>query len=239
MKYMFEEIIREYKLLRSRIGQPPNAKMFYHESSISQRSAQTAFGSKAFSKIQQAAGDEPRRFRTSGRSKVEFFEVYGQVIRKLGIVPTQADWIHRKIKPTPSGFTHKLGLRWSELPRAFRDWASDKPEWNDVVAICEASCPSPDYIGDKPSAAACGYVYLIKSGRFYKIGRTNSPGRRGYELNLQLPEGLVKIHQIETDDPLGIEAYWHNRFKPKRKKGEFFELSADDVRAFKRWKSIF
>ena len=239
MKYTCEEIIRKYKLLRSRIGRPPDSTTFYLESSISKRAAQAAFGSKTFSKIQQAAGDEPSQLKMIGRSRDEFFEIFGQKVRELGKVPTLADWDHRKIKPTPSGFTHKLGLRWSDLPRAFCDWACDKPEWEDVVAICEARCPPQDYIGDKPSSIACGYVYLIKSGRFYKIGRTNSPGRRGYELNLQLSEGLVKIHQIETDDPTGVEAYWHNRFKLKRKKGEFFELSADDVRAFKRWKSIF
>jgi hypothetical protein len=79
-------------------------------------------------------------------------------------------------------------------------------------------------------------VYLIKSGRFYKIGRSNAAGRREYELAIQLPEEVRTIHVIRTDDPSGIEAYWHKRFEAKRRKGEWFALDAADVAVFKRRK---
>lgn len=79
-----------------------------------------------------------------------------------------------------------------------------------------------------------GYVYLLNSGRFFKVGRTNDLGRRIYELNIQLPEKPIEVHHIKTDDPAGIEKYWHERFKDRRKNGEWFELTTEDIAAFKR-----
>ena len=79
-----------------------------------------------------------------------------------------------------------------------------------------------------------GYVYLAKSGRYYKVGKSNASGRREYELGLQLPEKLKMVHVIATDDPTGIEAYWHKRCEAKRKNGEWFDLDPADVAAFKR-----
>ena len=75
-------------------------------------------------------------------------------------------------------------------------------------------------------------------GSRYKIGRTNAFGRRRRELSIQLPFDTRKVHVIETDDPPGVEAYWHQRFSAKRINSEWFELDGNDVAAFKRWKRL-
>jgi Meiotically up-regulated gene 113 len=88
-----------------------------------------------------------------------------------------------------------------------------------------------------PNEKVKGYVYLLRSGRRYKIGKSADPSRRYREVRLELPEETHQVHTIPTDDPTGIEDYWHRRFPAKRiRNTEFFELDATDVQAFKRRK---
>ena len=108
----------------------------------------------------------------------------------------------------------------------------------ELALLCERhlSSLSPRRPASASADYAFGFVYLMQSGRFFKIGRSNAAGRRVYELGLRLPEPVRSIHVIPTDDPQGIEAYWHKRFAPKRRNGEWFALDSRDVAAFKRRK---
>lgn len=109
---------------------------------------------------------------------------------------------------------------------------------DDVAALCAPVLAGggEDEGGGVAEAATVGAVYLIKSGRFFKVGRSNAVGRRQYELAIQLPEKATLLHSISTDDPAGIEGYWHRRFADRRRNGEWFELTTEDVSAFRRRK---
>lgn len=113
--------------------------------------------------------------------------------------------------------------------------------YEDVAAICAPVASAPRTRRDDGAAVpasnhALGSVYLLKAGRFYKIARTNAVGRRERELAIQLPQKHKIIDEIKTDDPAGIEAYWHNRFEGRRGNGEWFALTTEDVAAFRRRK---
>lgn len=91
-----------------------------------------------------------------------------------------------------------------------------------------------------------GFVYLAKTRRGYKIGRTDDWEQRLRQIQLHNADDVELVHLIKTDDPSGVEAYWHRRFKTKRvvaksktgKRRNRYNLKPDDVRAFKRWKQI-
>lgn len=104
--------------------------------------------------------------------------------------------------------------------------------------ICAGCAKEASPRQEEPAEATpeYGFVYLLKSGRFYKIGKTNAVGRRERELAIQLPEKATVIHSIKTDDPTGIEEYWHKRFRDRRRNGEWFELEPSDIAAFRRRK---
>jgi hypothetical protein len=165
-----------------------------------------------------------------------------QLTRELGSFPTKA---HIQLKrrgddsfPSAGPF-RRLGAK-ADLAAKVLEYCAGRPALQTVADICAPIARSPRAVpaveGRSPEPEVYGFVYLMKSGGHFKIGRSNCAERREFELRILLPEKLELVHKIKTDDPVGIEKYWHERFKDKRKGGEWFDLSANDVKAFKRRK---
>lgn len=186
------------------------------------------------------AGFEPNKLVSPFQDDL-LLERYVSLVRELGRLPVQGELImKRRIDPTfPSETTYRRFGGKAQLVAKVAEYCRGKSNYDDVLTICDAYASNPDE--DEPDEedddeTEFGFIYLLKSGRYYKIGRSNAAGRREREIALQLPEKTKTIHVISTDDPPGIEAYWHQRFSDCRKNGEWFELSAADVKAFKRRK---
>jgi hypothetical protein len=162
------------------------------------------------------------------------------LVRELGHYPVKGEIRMRCRKdgdfPADNTFRRIGGKR--EIAAKILAYVRGREGFEDVAAICEpiAAAGVSEASTNVPAEIVLGYVYLIKSGRHYKIGKSNAVGRREREIALQLPDKANTIHTIKTDDPAGIEAYWHRRFSQKRKNGEWFSLGSEDVAAFKRRK---
>lgn len=83
-----------------------------------------------------------------------------------------------------------------------------------------------------------GYIYLIGeigNENRYKIGSTRCKdiNKRLKQLQTGNSEELYIKESFETTHPFKLETMLHNRFKSSNLIGEWFELSNEDVRAFK------
>jgi hypothetical protein len=194
-----------------------------------------------WSEALKEAGYKPNKMYVA-YDKEFLIEQLISLIRELkGMFPTQGD-LRIKRRKTESFPSHKafrrLGSK-SERAKEILSYCENKSGYEDIIDCCKEVCDTSKEKIEYDSGdteTQMGFVYLMKSGRYYKIGRSTCVEKRNYEIGIKLPEELKVMHKIKTDDPIGIEAYWHNRFQEKRKGGEWFDLSSSDIKAFKRRK---
>lgn len=190
------------------------------------------------------AGLEPNTLNQRFDDK-ELLEAYVELVAKLGHVPTNAELrLQRESDPTfPNAkvfqrFGSKAAL--SDRAAAHCIESGTGSQALDILRRAKAESPVVPDTSEVATPSAYGFVYLAEGHRSeYKIGRTNLVDRRLGELGAMAPVEYRLIHEIKTDDPAGIESYWHRRFADKRMRGEWFKLTAADVRAFKRWKRLY
>jgi hypothetical protein len=199
-----------------------------------------------FGDLQREAGFEPNQLNAA-YDDAYLLEKLIALTREQQRFPTERE---RKTKNRndhdfPSaGVFRRFGSKEQLIARLVA-YCADRSEYADVIKLLEPLIEGSLANGtgdvepnnEKPSY---GFVYLVKGhpGE-YKIGRTNLVDRRLSELGATASVEPERIHVITTDDPSGVEAYWHNRFQDKQMRGEWYRLSPADVKAFRRWKKIY
>ncbi len=182
----------------------------------------------------------PPNHMNARRPDDDMLERLAGLVKELGHYPVIAELKMKasvdKTFPNPKTFSRFGGKR--GVAARLQAFALQRG-LDDVAALCApvlTRSAEDDSYTVTAEAAQVGVVYLVKAGKFYKVGRSNAVGRRQYELAIQLPEKATLVHSIATDDPPGIEGYWHRRFADRRRNGEWFELTTADVSTFRRRK---
>lgn len=233
---MREEIIRHIQRLAEQSGQAPGVTIFARETGIGEHLWRGKIWAKWGDAIAEA-GLAPNELTQRMDSDAILSKII-EVCRHYGRLPTMAELKLYRVSdpslPSLGAITRHFG-RQSGLNAALAKRVAGDDRYSDIAAMLpdEADAPEP-YVATK--AMPEGFVYLIASGEFYKIGRSDDLERRVKEIRIALPDKATLVHSIRTDDPPGIEAYWHRRFADRRANGEWFKLSAIDVAAFRKRK---
>lgn len=236
-----EDVLREIRRIAAENGGVAPGKVAFFDATGIRESHWSGRWWTTWGAAVREAGFEPQRLNP--RLDDEFvLAAAADIVQKLGRFPTSAE-IRFQCNADPALPSHNTFRRFGGLGglRArLRDFAAEHG-LSDVAAATADQPGNPVSVvavldGEGAEVLAEGFVYLIKSGRHFKIGKANSVEARHRQLKIQLPQAAEVVHRIKTDDPYGIESYWHRRYADKRLNGEWFALSAEDVKAFRRRK---
>lgn len=227
-----ENIIDEIRRVAKQNGRPPGRQVFEKETGIRMAEWHGVYF-RSWGDALKEAGYEPNE-KQGKFSSEQILRKFAEAARHLGRIPADIDIRmysrNRTDFPSHTTFANHFGNK-AGLVAALTKWVRENDEFTDLIALLPES---KDDDASTPSTE--GYVYLLKSGNHYKVGRSEQLERRVKQVSVALPEQVTLEHAIRTDDPPGIEAYWHRRFAARRAKGEWFKLTVADVRAFKRRK---
>ena len=119
-------------------GRTPSRSEFLSRSGLSEHQVSQFF--PTWNDAVRAAGLFPHTMNRRLEDR-ELFEDWAFVVRTKGKIPSRRAYPHFG-QYDPSTFQRRFGP-WSKLPEAFRNFAQDKPEWADVVALLPAPKPKP------------------------------------------------------------------------------------------------
>ena len=199
-----EQILNEIKrTAQENGGIPLGMRRFKKETGISLYDCQSHW--PTFGEAQREAGFTANTLQIPHDEEF-IFESLIALMREIGRFPTRGDLVVKRNKdakfPSPSSIHRRYGEK-KEIAGKISEYCSTKNGYSDIIGICQLVS---EKLGDEEASSTIspnekiGSVYLFKSGKYYKIGKTNDTVRRGNELRIQLPE-QVNLHGL-TSYPL-------------------------------------
>jgi hypothetical protein len=125
-----DDVLDALRRCATKLGRAPSKQEFKRESGITEYWWVQHFGS--WSGAQRAAGLQPHTANIR-LTDAELLEDWGNLVRERREIPTREQY-RRDGRFSPSGIEKHFGP-WSTLPVKFREYAADKPEWDDVLAL--------------------------------------------------------------------------------------------------------
>lgn len=231
-----EDIIDEVRRVARKIGRAPGRVVFEKETGIRMPEWYGIYW-RAWGDAIEEAGLTPNK-KQAKFSPEDILVQYAQAVRHFGRIPAEIDirMYSRDNAGFPGHSTFANHFRSKDgVVRALAEFVRRRDDYADLIDLVAIPDEQPSEPNETRTIAE-GHVYLLKSGDHYKIGRSSHLQRRVKQIAIALPEAVTLEHSIQTDDPPGIEAYWHRRFADRRANGEWFKLTVADIRAFKRRK---
>lgn len=234
-----EQILQEIQRVAKHNGGKPLGRLaFETETGIKESDWRGRFWAR-WNDALADAGFGPNKL-VEARPDEVLLDCFARLALELERLPVYSELrLKRREDPTfPNDKTYaRFGTKPQLLAR-LREHCAAKPEYATLLPLIEIETEATvlSNVEAISTESVEGFVYLVKMGKHYKIGKTFSVPRRHREIALEMPEKLEPIHVIRTDDPSGIEAYWHKRFQSKRTNSEWFSLSAEEVKIFRKRK---
>ncbi len=162
-----DEVLNAIRVAAQSLGRPPSRAEFKRSSGMTEYQVLKHFPS--WREAVKAAGLEPHSTNVPIEPEA-LLQDWGELVRRVRRIPTRAQY-RRDGNYSPGVFERKFGP-WSAVPAKFREFAQDKAEWAEVVALLPLEnarptfrAPSPHVPTGSPSATFTGPRHLKLENR--------------------------------------------------------------------------
>lgn len=128
---------------------------------------------------------------------------------------------------------HRKPIWWGEVERSYDQLGKDfwfARETAELVSFApDARTALGQMLAMKFRPQVNGYVYILRSGDFIKIGKSKDVDQRVTQISPKTPMPVTLLHTIACDDMSWAEAQLHRHYAHYRTNGEWFLLPQEDL----------